>query len=78
MKHQIQAEVKEGYYKGDSLTLDIGETPRETEIRINGEVLPNVKKAEITMAADEQTHKINLELSAQPANEVKAETEIQP
>lgn len=77
MKNQIQAEVKQGYYKGESLTLDIGKRPQDTEIRINGEVVSNVKNVEIKMAADEQTHKINLEFLAQPTNEVKAETNIQ-
>lgn len=61
LKNNIKADIKEGNYQGQNIEIDIGETPEETKVYLNGEFATNIKSVNLIINASDPKNTLYLE-----------------
>ena len=61
LKNNIKADIKEGNYQGQNIEIDIGETPEETKVYLNGELATNIKSVNLLINASDQKNTLYIE-----------------
>ncbi len=64
LKNNIKADIKEGNYQGQNIEIDIGETPEETKVYLNGELATNIKSVNLIINTSDQKNNLYLETYA--------------